>query len=310
MGLLDSDSVAQIHSALDGPSTATPPPASEGVTATAPTPPASEQQAAAPTTAEPTPEPPAAAVKESASGADAPSGQKVPYGRFKNVLEARNRFRHQATKYQKDFESQSTKIAELEKQIASLQSAPAPQPQAAATKAEDSTDSWLDDLLGKSEPNAAEEAAPDPRFNEYQQHLKTMNDRMYQYEVKQAQRELEGEIRDITRRYPELNPKDLAQMVVNDPSINLSEAAETFMTYRASVEEQAIARYLKENPRATVQEAVAETAATAATAPPRPDSSRSSGVGSPAAPANKPRNLKDAKSALQRFFNSGNNPFR
>ena len=315
MSLLGTDSISQIDSALKG----------------GPLPSEVAQQSAPPSTPsvdvkpETTASPEETSQSESASATpDASSsttstgqsnGQKVPYGRFKNVLEARNRFKSQASKYQTDLKSQNTKIDELQKQLANLQSRPAPVPVAAPQTKEDSTDSWLDDLLGTGEESDSK-ATPDveaqARQQQYQERFQTMNDRMYKYEVKQAQRELESEIRGITGRYPDLNPRDLAQLVVNDPTVNLSEAAETFMTYRASIEEQAIARYLKENPRATVQEAaVATQAEPAAVAPPRTDSSRSSaGSGSVASPeaADRPRNLKEARNALKQYF-AGTNPF-
>ena len=314
MSLLGTDSISQIDSALKGgplPSEVaqqSAPPSTPSVDVTPETT-ASPEETSQSASASATPD-----ASSSTTSTKQSSGQKVPYGRFKNVLEARNRFKSQASKYQTDLKSQNTKIDELQKQLANLQSRPAPVPVAAPQTTEDSTDTWLDDLLGTGdEPDqqTAEAAAATKKWrNEHQQNLTSMNSRMYQYEVKQAQRELESEIGDITRRYPDLNPRDLAQLVVNDPSVNLYEAAETFMTYKATIVEPAIARYLKENPRATVQEAaVATQAAPAAVAPPRTDGSRSSGgsVASPEA-ADRPRNLKEARNALKQYF-AGTNPF-
>lgn len=313
MSLLSADSISQIDSALKGgpaPSAPAPqsaPPSTPSVDVKPETPAAPEETSQSES---------ASAQPDASQPAKQSNGQKVPYGRFKNVLEARNRFKNQASKYQSDLRSQTTKIEDLQKQLAQLQSTPAPVQAAAPQTKEESTDSWLDDLLGsgeESESKAAQDADAQKWQHQYQERFQSMNDRMYQYEVKQAQRELESEIRGITGRYPELNPRDLAQLVVNDPTINLEEAAETFMTYRAAIEEQAIARYLKENPRATVQEAaVATQAEPAAVAPPRPDSSRSSVGSGPVASSgasSKPRNLKDARNALKEYFASGRSPF-
>jgi hypothetical protein len=316
MSLLSADSISQIDSALKGG----PAPSAPAPQSAPPSTPSVDVKPETPAAPEETSQSESASAQPDASSsttsAKQSNGQKVPYGRFKNVLEARNRFKNQASKYQSDLKSQTAKIEDLQKQLAELQSRPAPVQTAAPQTKEESTDSWLDDLLGtgeESESKAAQDAEAQKWQQQYQERFQSMNDRMYQYEVKQAQRELESEIRSITGRYPELNPRDLAQLVVNDPTINLAEAAETFMTYRAAIEEQAIARYLKENPRATVQEAaVATQAEPAAVAPPRPDSSRSSVGSGPVASSgasSKPRNLKDARDALKEYFASGRSPF-
>ncbi len=89
------------------------------------------------------------------------------------------------------------------------------------------------------------------------------------------------------------------------------------MTYKVSLEEQAVARYLKENPHLSekekeqVVEAVKEVseAAAAPTAPPRPAGSKTAMADSVSVNNEQsPMKLKDVKRALQERFKQGN-PF-
>ena len=260
--------------------------------------------------------------KQKPGGSD--TGQRVPYSRFKNVLDARNRFKQETARYRQNVTSQAAQIASLEKQIANISARPAYTPPAAMPQpaaAEPKTDtSWLDDILGTDEKAApaAVSAEPPEWFtnaqSQWQEQQKGVQERMYQYEVNNAQRELEGEINTVRRRYPDFRAQDLAQAVINDPSINLMEAAEQFMTYKASIEERAIDKYLRENPHLTreqaegvVQEAMSEPAPEP---PPRTEGARSStSAGMMVADSDRPKNLKDASSALRSFMQTSN-PFR
>jgi hypothetical protein len=253
------------------------------------------------------------------------NGQKVPYGRFRNVLDARNKYKSQAERYKATMSQKDAELEQLRQQLSSYSRpqipAPAPvaaEPQPAAATKETS---WLDDLLGTNEaaPEQAETTATQDYVAKMQEMMQAQEqkfgERMYKYEVNQAQRELEDEIRTVRTRYPSLQAKDLAQLVVNDPTVDLMETAETFMTYKVSLEEEAIARYLRDNPHLTQAEkqAVVEAVQTdsaqvaAPVAPPRPAGSRGAQTGTVAAKA-EPRELKKVKYALRDYFKS-NNPF-
>ncbi len=254
---------------------------------------------------------------DTASGTKTSSGQKVPYGRFRNVLDARNKYKSQVDRYKAEMANRTKEVEQLRQQLNSVSAqrtpAPAPVVEPHHQKSETREPSWLDDILGAPEQTDDVSQSSD-QLRKMQELLaaqeKQFGQRMHKYEVNQAQRELETEISTVRTRYPELQVKDLAQLVVNDPSVNLMEAAETFMTYKASLEEQAVNRYLRANPhltqaqKAAVVEAVKETAPVA---PPRPVGSRSMPAGSETTKSES-RNLKDVKYALRDHFKQ-NNPF-
>lgn len=339
MSLLDSDQVNAIKTSLGDPTGQAPPsgtvtaPTTESAPATPPSAPTAapesptssgssadvKQPETSSTSESPSLRQPAS---DSASDQKTSSGQKVPYGRFKNVLEARNAYKGQLDRSKAQISAREQRIADLERQLSSPSQRPAPAPTQpvpqAAKQSQDST--WLDDILGISETE--QPAEPDKIAElskgfqqELQKQQQSFESRMYEYEVNQAQRELEKEIHTVRRQYPDLKAKDLAQLVINDPSVNLMEAAETYMTYKVSLEEEAIARYLRDNPHLTQQqkqavvEAAAEVAAEAApTAPPRTSDSRAATAGAETVVQPAPRTMKDVKHALREHFKQ-NNPF-
>ena len=333
MSLLDSEARAGIQSALvggDAPDPAPPATPTDSVVESAPSAPPQDVKPAETSDSESSPSASSSPPPDKKAKGKRDTGQKVPYGRFKNVVDARNHFKRQLDRTRSEIGSRDEQIAQLQRQMEVLSRTPiaAPQPVVSAKPEvkKESESSWLDDILGTSE---SENAPPESdRLAElqkgFQQRLseqeRSFDTRMHKYEVNQAQRQLESEIVTVRSRYPDLRPQDLAQLVINDPSVNLMEAAETFMTYKAAVEEQAVNRYLRENPHLTQQEkeqvvqAAAEVSAeqagaseTAPTAPPSPTGSRSSTTtGSEA--AERPQDLKSVKYALRDYFKS-NNPF-
>jgi len=335
MGLLSQDQVDAINQQFSGAASSSPsesteatPAPAEASASPAPSPsdsPAPQGVKGAETTQESGEVSQKVQASDKASKKKTAPGQKVPYGRFKNVVEARNSYKHQTDRLRSEMASRDAQIAKLQQQLESAARLPvSPQPatpQVATAPQKTQESSWLDDVLGSSESETDEVS----KFRELQesfqsklsQQANSFDERMYQYEVGQAQRQLESEISGIVQRYPELNPRDLAQLVINDPSVNLGEAAESYMTYKASLEEQAVARYLKENPHLSekekeqVVEAVKEVseAAAAPTAPPRPAGSKTAMADSVSVNNEQsPMKLKDVKRALQERFKQGN-PF-
>ena len=240
-------------------------------------------------------------------------------------MPARNKYKNQADRFKADLASREQELAQLRQRLESAARMPAPAPVAQPAKAappQGSEATWLDDILGVSEnaeADAAQNATPDMQkmFEErLQAQAQQFEARMHEYEVGQAQQSLEKEIAGVVGRYPSLRAQDLAQLVINDPSVNLMEAAETFMTYKASLEEEAIAKYLRDNPHLTQQEkqAVVEAAVEAAaetappSAPPRPQGSRASAAEGSQASSTKPSSLKDVRRALHEHFKQSN-PF-
>lgn len=307
--MIDQEKLSAITDRLNGVAADTAP--SAPVEASAPSAASEDVKTEAPEGNESSSAPSAASnseVKESAPE----TGQRVPYNRFKNVLDARNRFRSDAMRFEKQSSDYAAKLAELQKQVDQFRSAPAPAPVQQARPVDSvvenkSETSWIDDILGNDKSEST--SATDDWRKTVESQYETMNKRMYEYEVNNAQRDLEKEIAGVVRKYPDFRPQDLAQAVINDPSINLMQAAEQFMTYKASIEEAAIDRYLRNNPNLTRKQAeqvVQSEMAQPPAAAPRPSGSRTSASTdvSLSTAADRPKTLKEAKHALQKFLHS------
>lgn len=154
---------------------------------------------------------------------------RVPYKRFKSVLDARNKYKSEVNEYQ-------TKLTHMEQQLQQLRTTPTP---AVAAK-EESNDSWLDDLL-------SDDSTPSYSTDHNDNNYKQLEDRLYQFELKQAQAELDNEIASALNQYPNVPKNLLLQAVVQKPDVNVLDVAESYNAYISSVEEQAIQRYLSEN---------------------------------------------------------------
>ena len=222
------------------------------------------------------------AADSSASDDDVPSGHRVPYNRFKSVIEARNQFQSEA-------DGLKAQIEELKKQVdssrASQQATPAPQKEV-------SDDAWLDELLGKT-PEADSGSS-----------VKSLEKRLFDTEVALARQDLEREIVAAREKYPNVDRDVILHAVSTNPSLSAEQAAERYSTWVNGVEEAAIARYLKDNPGAVAE---ATEGATKKAAPPRPKPVGATGS-SIAKDDPPPRTVKEGTSALRRFMEE-NNPF-
>jgi hypothetical protein len=153
-------------------------------------------------------------------------GHKVPYNRFKNVLESRNQFRSEVETYKEKLTSLEQKLANLDNSRA--ESSPSVEP-------EERT--WLDDYL------AEEQTADSPQW---QKQYGDLNDRLYKFEVAQEEKVLKAELQTINEKYPNVPQNVLLKAIINDPNANINKVAEEYSTFMASIEEQAIARYLEQ----------------------------------------------------------------
>tara|TARA_R110002020_G_scaffold50763_1_gene143497 strand:- start:6990 stop:7844 length:855 start_codon:yes stop_codon:yes gene_type:complete len=162
-------------------------------------------------------------------------GHRVPYDRFKQVLEARNG-------YKGEIDYLRAQMEELQGQLDTRQQTPAAAPQAAQKSDEDQ---WLDNLLEEPDPQAA--AAP---------HFKAMEDRMYQQEVQMAGYELQGELAQAEAAFPGVPREVMLNAVANDPNVTAMEVAEGYSSWVADIEEAALADYIAANPGADISEVV------------------------------------------------------
>lgn len=291
MSLLDAEAIEKMGGALEqalGGHTPEPP-------APAPAPPEPQVQAA------PEPSSPAPDVNPSANAEPEPQvevdGHNVPYGRFKQVLEARN-------KHREDAALMRSRLADLEAKQASFLQQAAPVPQQTPVQSQQDAH-WLDELSGEGGQQRPAQAA-DPRLNVLANQLETQG-------VALQKMQLEREVAEAMQKYPGVDRHQLLQGVYHNPNASVVELAEQYSTFVASVEERAISRYLEENPQAAqalAQEvANAEAAAAAApNAPPRPARTSSDGQRINWPESGPPKNVEEGSKMLHEFFKQ-HNPF-
>ena len=206
-------------------------------------------------------------------------GHRVPYTRFKEVIEARNQFKTETAELKAQLEQLREQAQRQASQPAPVQAAPQP-------KADDD-EAWLKELLGEDEPTAQKSVDPA---------LQQLSARLHETEVALARQSLEAEVGAAIQKYPSATRDVILQAVAQNPSLSAENVAEQYSAWMAQVEEEAIARYLKDNP-----------AAAKPAAAPRP--AKSGAVEAPvSSEAAKPKNVKEGSEALQAFLKGGN-PF-
>lgn len=226
----------------------------------------------------------AQAPEEADSATEEPEhtpGHRVPYDRFRQVLEARNG-------YKGEIEHLRAQMAELQGELDARQQTPAAAPQAAQKSEEDQ---WLDNLLQESDGQDA--LAP---------HLQAMEERMYQQEVQMARYDLEAEIAQAEATFPGVPREVMLNAVANDPNISAIEVAEGYSSWVAQVEEAALADYIAANPGADIP--AAEEPVEEVRRPARAGATETT----VSHDAHKPASVKEGSEMLRAFMKS-NNPF-
>lgn len=165
---------------------------------------------------------------------DAP-GHRVPYNRFKQVLDARNEFRDDIALLQEELEG-------LRSAPAHTAPAPAP-PQIASEKSDDEDLAWLKEIL--KEDSSVDSQVVDKIRAEFS----GMNERIYNQEVEVAGQRLEIEIDDALTSYPSVPREVIYQAVASDPGVTALNVAEHYASVVGGIEEAAIAQYLVDNPQ-------------------------------------------------------------
>ena len=226
----------------------------------------------------------AKASEEVAETDDSPQTQKghnVPYKRFKNVLDARNNFRNEVDGYKQKLSSLEQKLANLEK--SSKASAPQAQPAAESN--------WLDDFLQEDTQTAA---GP-----EWQQQYSQLNDRLYQFEVAREEQKIREELVQVQSQYPNVPPQLILKAIVQDPDVNIFELAESYNSHFTGIEENAIARYIKEHGGTQLQAEDPDALVRPRTTPSIPTKAMMR-------PAEKPSSVKGASKALRDLLSKDN----
>ena len=222
------------------------------------------------------------------------SGHRVPYSRFKQMVEARNNLRVEASEMKARLEALEEQ-AKIAQQVRSV--LPQQQPVQQAQQQEDP--GLFGELLADLEGEPQQQQAADPRID-------ALMERVQQQEVAIARRELEVEVASAMETYPGVPRQVLLQAVVADPNAAVIQVAESYSTHLAQIEEAAIARYLQENPLASSDE-VAEAVTDTPKAAPRP--TRGGSVDSDVGTGEfKPQSVKEGSDALRKAWGSLN-PF-
>jgi hypothetical protein len=193
------------------------------------------------------------------------SGHNVPYSRFKEVVHARNTLR----------DTEAELRAEIE-ELQSLISAPDDNDDYEEYEATDEVGEydWVDDN--------GEAAAPydDSR-------MASIEDRIYQFEVQKAEYDIQREIKQSQKHYPNVPEEILLQAVIQNPEVEILDIAEQYNTFVSGIEQQAVASYQQEHKLA---------------APPRPSSSGQ--TRGEFRDVKKPRTLDDARLATLQYLKS------
>lgn len=232
-----------------------------------------------------------ASSAEESGDSEASSLHRVPYTRFKEVVEARNGYK--------------SELDSLREEIERLKAAPAQQaqpsiPQQQYRSVQDMSDDELLAMLSDEGQSGHQEP--------WMQEMTQMRSRMHEYEVSQATVKLDNELSVAQQKYPVVPREALLQAVINDDSANIMEVAEQYSSFIVSIEEAAIARHLAEGKSVSQAKAEAKEDVAQAVAP-RPSKAASAPVNSPmSAGEHKPKDLKDASKALRAFLKNSN-PF-
>ena len=211
-------------------------------------------------------------------------GHRVPYNRFKKVIDARNEFQTEAEKYK-------AQVSELQERMKSY-SAPQQVQQPVQQQASGGDEAWLQELLGEDGSSAKK---PDPA-------LQQLSQRLHETEVMIARQQLEVEISSATEKYPSASRDVILQAVQQNPSVSVEKVAEQYSAWVANMEEAAVAKYLADNPAASAPETKK------AAAPPRPKGVGGTKATSTTEKRESPKTVEAASAELRRKWEEIN-PF-
>tara|TARA_R110000765_G_scaffold426062_1_gene540600 strand:- start:1755 stop:2600 length:846 start_codon:yes stop_codon:yes gene_type:complete len=277
MGLVDSDAISRIDSMLghgDAPIDDTP--VSSGENADAPE---DAQQADSSDAPEDVKEEGEVSEDVEASFAEdvldeggTPS-HKIPYKRFKQVLDSQKKSSSEVTKLHKELKA-------LQEQVSGFQQ------QQQSPSAQEDFD--LDSLLYGDDNSAGYSEASSDQYAQ-------LSSRVEAFEVHQAEQELTREVSVARERYPNVPEEVIYEAVVRDPSAEVMYVAEQYSNFIAGIEEAAISRHM------STSQAVETAQAT-----PRPRKSGSPPRSGIVHDQPKPTNVAEAKAAMANFLSKNN----
>ena len=200
---------------------------------------------------------------------DPQSGHRVPYDRFKQINDRRRQLEDEMAARDRELERMREELNTRHK---------SPEPRRQQEESEEVFDYSDDD--------------PD-RYSSRLNEIHAANQRL---EIKMARMELETEINEALEEYPNVPKEFLWDSIAKNGNVQAKEAAARYTEFVATIEEDAIARYLEENGGYEEEEAYES-------APPRP-SSRSAGRSSPPSDDFQLENLDQARLAMVEYLRS------
>lgn len=199
-------------------------------------------------------------------------GHNVPYKRFKKVIESRNQLRGEIDYLKKEIEAIKSTPRTTERDFERSQ-----------RDAEQEFDRALEDILN-----------PDAKK------VKSLEERMFAFEVAQEKVKLNNDLKIIREKFPDVPEQYVLQAVLQDPNLDTLQVAEQYSLFFNQIEEQGIAKYLKKNGGETQQSQTKSAPAVpkrlSGTSGATNDQSRYSGG------VAKPNNLKTAHNAVLDFL--------
>lgn len=208
---------------------------------------------------------------------DEPEGHNVPYKRFKKVVESRNQLRSEIDYLKKEVEQLKTSPRQSDRDF-----------ERSSREVENEYERALENLL---DPSASK--------------VKDLEKRMFDFEVAQEKVKLNEDLRVVRERYPDVPEQYVLQAILQDPNLDTLQVAEQYSLFFAQIEEQGIAKYLKNNGGQMPQQTTKQVPAV----PKRLNGGGGASVDQAGAFAGvkKPPNLKTAHNAVLEFLKK--NPF-
>ena len=214
---------------------------------------------------------------------------RVPYNRFKQVIDARNQLRNERdilAQQMKDMSGQM-KAWQESQQRPQQQSQPQEQVRQAA---------YQSSLQAPEFMTEEEVEYFSALQNEFGQRYQSLESRLQTYEMSMAEKQLDAAIDQAVNQYPDVPRRAILESVASG-NTNIMDVAERYQSFVNQMREQAIADYLSENPQAKAAAQVA----------PRPSKTAGSAPSnSRVTPDEKPKNLNDAHKALSKFLKTNN----
>lgn len=277
MGLVDSDAISKIDSMLGhGDAPIEEAPATSGETADAPEDAQQADSSDAPEDVKEEGEVSSeveASPQEDVSDEGGSPNHKIPYKRFKQVLDSQKKSSSEVTKLHKELKA-------LQEQLSGFQQ------QQQSPSAQEDFD--LDSLLYGDDSSAGYSEGTSDQYAQ-------LASRVEAFEVHQAEQELTKEVSVAREKYPNVPEEVIYEAVVKDPSVEVMYVAEQYSNFIAGIEEAAINRHMAESQTAETAQAT-----------PRPKKSGSPPRSGISHDQPKPTNVAEAKTAMINFLSKNN----